>query len=291
MLVILLGLGTALSYGFADFFAALAGRRVRIIFVTWFAAISGLMLLLVLSIPMGATFSAEAIVVGAAGGAFSIIALTALYASLAMGPISVISPLGALVSAVVPTLLGVVWLGERFGELGWLAIVLALVAVVLVAMVPGEKVIRPSTRAILLAIVAGIGIGLAVTAIDRAPVDSGLATVIVLRATAALGLGLLGGIALLRKQTPGKNQEGWRIGAPTWGIIAVTGLLDACANVLFLLASREGGLAVVGVLTALYPLGTILLARVFLKERLALVQKLGVALALTASSLLAIAAN
>lgn len=291
MLVILLGLGTALSYGFADFFAALAGRRVRIVFVTWFAAIAGLILLLTLSIPMGATFSVEAVGVGVLGGLFSIVALTALYASLALGPISVISPLGALVSALVPALLGVIWLGERFAELGWLAIILALVAVVLVAMVPGERVIKPSTRAILLAIVAGIGIGLAVTAIDRAPAESGLATVIVLRATAAVGLGLLVGVTLLRKQTPGKNQEGWRIGARTWRLIVVTGLLDASANVLFLLASREGGLAVVGVLTALYPLGTILLARIFLKERLAAVQKFGVALALTASALLAIAAN
>lgn len=291
MLVILLGLGTALAYGFADFFAALAGRRVRIIFVTWFAAISGLALLLLLAIPLGASFSGEAISVGIAGGFFSIIALTALYASLAMGPISVISPLGALVSAIVPTFLGVLWLGETFAELGWLAIILALLAVVLVAMVPGEKVIRPSLRAILLAVVAGVGIGLAVTAIDRAPADSGLATVIVLRATAALGLGLLATITLLRKQTPGKNQEGWRIGGNTWRLIVVTGLLDASANVLFLLASREGGLAVVGVLTALYPLGTILLARVFLKEKLALVQKLGVVLALTASALLAISAN
>lgn len=291
MLVILLGLGTALSYGFADFFAALAGRRVRIIFVTWFAAISGLMLLLLLSIPMGATFSNEAILVGAAGGVFSIIALTALYASLALGPISVISPLGALVSAIVPTLLGVIWLGERFTELGWVAILLALVAVVLVAMVPGEKVLRPSTRAILLAVVAGIGIGLAVTAIDRAPADSGLATLIVLRATAALGLGLVVAVALLRKRRPGKENQGWQIGAGYWRLILITGLLDATANVLFLLASREGGLAVVGVLTALYPLGTILLARIFLKEKLASVQKVGVVLALTASSLLAISAN
>jgi drug/metabolite transporter (DMT)-like permease len=291
VLVILLGLGTALSYGFADFFAALAGRRVRIIFVTCLAAISGLVLLLTLSIPMGAAFSTEALLVGFAGGVFSIIALTALYASLALGPISVISPLGALVSAVVPTILGVIWLGERFGELGWFAILLAMVAVVLVAMVPGEKVIRPSNRAILLAIIAGIGIGLAVTAIDRAPADSGLATLIVLRMTAAIGLGIAAAGLLLRGQKPGKNSEGWRLGTRTWILIFVTGLLDACANVLFLLASREGGLAVVGVLTALYPLGTILLARIFLKERLAAVQKLGVVLALTASSLLAFSAN
>jgi drug/metabolite transporter (DMT)-like permease len=67
------------------------------------------------------------------------------------------------------------------------------------------------------------------------------------------------------------------------------GLLDASANVLFTLASRSGSLVIVGVLTALYPLGTILLARVILKEKVATIQKLGIALTLLASVLLAVA--
>ena len=67
------------------------------------------------------------------------------------------------------------------------------------------------------------------------------------------------------------------------------GALDATANILFTLASRTGSLTVVGVLTALYPLGTILLARLVLKEHVAATQKIGIALTLTASLLLALA--
>ena len=55
------------------------------------------------------------------------------------------------------------------------------------------------------------------------------------------------------------------------------------------LASRTGALTVVGVLTALYPLGTILLARLVLKEHVATTQKIGIALTLSASLLLALA--
>jgi drug/metabolite transporter (DMT)-like permease len=76
-----------------------------------------------------------------------------------------------------------------------------------------------------------------------------------------------------------------------WAAVGVAGLFDSSANVFFLLASRVPGgtLTVVSVLTALYPLGTIILARVFLKEKIALVQQAGILLALAGSALLALA--
>ncbi|MFE4726263.1 EamA family transporter [Microbacterium sp. NPDC056736] len=64
---------------------------------------------------------------------------------------------------------------------------------------------------------------------------------------------------------------------------------DAAANALILLALRTGDLAVVSALTALYPAGTIILASVVLRERVAAVQWVGLGLALTAGGLLAIA--
>jgi drug/metabolite transporter (DMT)-like permease len=65
--------------------------------------------------------------------------------------------------------------------------------------------------------------------------------------------------------------------------------LDATANVLFITATRVGTLSVVSVLTALYPLGTILLARIFLKEKIATTQSIGIALALAGSAIIAVA--
>ena len=58
-------------------------------------------------------------------------------------------------------------------------------------------------------------------------------------------------------------------------------------NVAFLIATRAGDLAVAAVLTSLYPVGTILLARIFLKERIAKSQLLGIVLALIGTTLIA----
>jgi drug/metabolite transporter (DMT)-like permease len=67
------------------------------------------------------------------------------------------------------------------------------------------------------------------------------------------------------------------------------GVVDVVANVLLLLGMRAGDLSVMSVLTAMYPAGTILLAAVVLRERIAPVQWLGLALALTAAGMLALA--
>ena len=75
---------------------------------------------------------------------------------------------------------------------------------------------------------------------------------------------------------------------PNFAASAAAGALDSLANFAFLLAVREGALAVVAVITALYPAGTVLLARVVLGERIGRTQLAGLGLAMVAVSLLAI---
>ncbi len=289
MLTAILGLLTAVTYGAADFFAAIASRKIRVVEVTALASLSGLIILSVLLPFMGGTFSSGAFFWGLMGGLSSVVALLCLYASLALGPISIISPLGALVSAIVPAIIGVSFLGESFSFLGWVAIALALIAVVLVGFVPGENVTLPKPRAIFLAIGAGIGIGIAVSSLARSPHDSGIAPIIVMRTTAALLLGAIVLFTALRNRNSNFGEPRTPITSRVLLTIVAAGSLDAGANIFFTLASRSGSLTVVGVLTALYPLGTILLARLVLKEHVATTQKIGIALTLTASLLLALA--
>ena len=59
------------------------------------------------------------------------------------------------------------------------------------------------------------------------------------------------------------------------GAIAAIGILDLLANTLFVLATGRGLLSVVGVLGALYPAVTVLLARALLHERLTRAQDAG----------------
>ena len=71
-------------------------------------------------------------------------------------------------------------------------------------------------------------------------------------------------------------------------ITALSGVCDAGANLFFLIATRHGYLSVASVITSLYPAGTILLAAIVLRERIAIVQYVGLALAIAAGALLAI---
>jgi drug/metabolite transporter (DMT)-like permease len=289
VLTIILGFATSLVYGFADFFGALGSRKINPVVVTFWSGLSGLFLLLVTSLFMGADFSAEGIFWGVTAGVASAFAMTCLYASLAIGPISILSPLGAVVSAIVPMIVGAIE-GDRFSLWGWVALAGILVAVVLVGFVPGDDVRLPSAKGLLLGLAAGAGIGLVLIALAKAPHDTGLTSVIFLRATSATLLGIFMVFSLL-KARKNKDASGERkpVPASLWWAVVVAGFFDSSANVFFTLASRVGSLSVVAVLTALYPLGTIILARIFLKEKIAKTQLVGILLALSASALLAVA--
>lgn len=288
MLTTILGLATAVSYGFADFFAAIASKKFKVVFVTAVASCTGLIAQIIASPFLGTKFSPDAFAWGLGAGVASVFALISLYASLAIGPISIVSPLGAVVSAIVPAMIAITWLGETFTPTGWVAVVVAIVAIVLVAFVPGEKVVTASKRGIWLSVLAGSSIGVAITCLSQSPADSGIAPILVMRTTATT---VLGGYVLFTLLRRGRAEAigTSKLTRTVWLTIIGAGLLDATANVLFTVASRTGGLAIVGLLTALYPLGTILLARIILKEKVAAIQKIGIALTLLASALLAVA--
>jgi drug/metabolite transporter (DMT)-like permease len=63
-----------------------------------------------------------------------------------------------------------------------------------------------------------------------------------------------------------------RVGRDAVWLIVVCGALDIFANVLYLLAAREGTLTIAATLSSLYPASTIILARFVLGERLRRIQ-------------------
>lgn len=285
MTTILLGLLTAVTYGFADFFGAVASKKIKPIVVTGVASASGLVLLLIAATWMGADYSASAVSWGIASGLASAFALSCLYAALALGPISIVSPITAVISAIVPAIVGLAQ-GDSFSVWGWLALGLILVAVVLVGFVPGDDVRLPTTPALLYSLGAGFGIGLVLIFLDAAPADSGLAPIILLRTVGAIVLAVASFIAIALDRRAGRKAE--PASSKFWTAVVITGVFDSLANIFFISASRSGSLTVVGVLTALYPVGTILLARLILKERIAVSQSIGIALAIGGSVLLAL---
>lgn len=290
MLIVIIGLASALVYGSADFFGGLAARRLGAIRTTAIGAAIGLVVLF-LALPItGGVWSSDAVVLGAITGVVGAIAIGLLYACLAIGPMSILSPLTAVISAIVPLTAGLIR-GERLGTIGVVAIVIALVAVVLVGFVPEKGAVRPSLRGILMAIGAGAAIGVFLIIIDLTPDDSGVIPLIANRAVnAAIMFSVVGVLILVARRrgvtAPRLSADELRTGL--WFALAC-GVLDAIANIGLLLGLRLGELSVLSVLTALYPAGTILLAALVLRERIAPVQYVGLALALVASAMLALA--
>jgi len=284
---VVIGIGSALIFGSADFLGGLASKRMSSILATAIAAVTGLVVLLLALPLLGGQWSIEAVLLGALSGVSGAIAIGLLYACLAIGPMSILSPLTAVVSAIVPLSVGLA-AGERLGTIGYVALGLALVAIVLVGFVPERGAVRPALKGVLMAIGSGIAIGAFLIIIDATPDDSGLVPLVLNRAVNAAIMftlvGVLVFIALRRGIAP--QPAGWKTGIR---LALACGVVDAIANAGLLLGVRLGDLSVMAVLTALYPAGTIILAAIVLKERIAIVQYVGLALAVIAGGMLALA--
>ncbi len=285
-MTIFFGLLSAFSYGYADFVGALAAKKVRAIAVTTVAFFFGLTIAIGLSFVVGANFSQAAITSGIYAGIASGIAISCLYAALALGPISIVSPLTAVISAIIPVIFDLTT-GASLGPFALIAIVLILVAVVLVAFIPGEDFRLPSLKALLYSVGAGLGFAGIFVFLDGAPSDSGLATLIVMRIV-GIALMLAGLTYAFFRYRPKQFLETSIFGRSLIWLVLLAGSGDVLGNVFFLVATRAGELAIAAVLTSLYPVGTILLARIVLKERIAKSQTLGIVLAIGACVLIAI---
>lgn len=277
MIALLLALGSSLAYGCADFLGGLGARKAHVLRTVMVAAPASLAVELLLWPVLGASFSPAALGWGAASGLASAAAFALLYKTLAIGPMNVLSPVTALVSAVLPVTVGLLQ-GEHLGMAGLLGLPLGLVAVVLVSAGHGTGSSRPSRTALLLALGAGAAIALQLIFLHQAPSGSGVAPLIIGRAVASVVTLTAAGL-LYRRLGPEK---------PAYALSATAGVLDSLANLLFLLAARSGDLTVVAVITALYPAGTVLLARSVLAERIHKGQVVGLDAAAVAVSLLAL---
>jgi drug/metabolite transporter (DMT)-like permease len=274
---LLLALASSLAYGAADFLGGVAARGAHVLGVVVIAAPASLLVELLLWPAVGASFAPGAVTWGAASGLASAAAFALLYRTLAIGPMSVLSPVTALVSAALPVSVGLIE-GESLSGLALGGMMLAFAAIVVVSGGTDTRAVRPSRTALALAFGAGAAIALQLVCLDQAPSDSGVAPLLVGRAVSSA---VVLAAAFAVRSSLGAAQ-------PNLPASAAAGALDSLANFAFLLAVREGDLAIVAVITALYPAATVVLARAFLAERLGTSQLAGLGLAAVAVSLLAV---
>jgi drug/metabolite transporter (DMT)-like permease len=276
-MVIVVSLMAAALYGSGDFCGALAARRATATQVVAGSHVVGLVGVTAVALLVAEGFTGRDLALGGAGGVFGGIGVGLLYRRLAEGPMYVVAPLTAITAAALPAAWGA-RAGEELSALAWVGVALALAAVGLVsAATPGVGSAPVTTRVVVESLLSGCGFGaffilLGVTDEATAPwpvVGARLTTSVALLAFLA-GTGR----QLVPPDTPSRL------------LIAATGLLEIGANVGFLYAATRGQLAVASVLTSLYPVVTVVLARLLLDERMTRIQLLGVAGALGATGLI-----
>ncbi|MDA0637684.1 DMT family transporter [Nonomuraea sp. MCN248] len=277
MTAVILATACAVVYGTADFFGGLATRRSRVLAVVALSQLAGFALILSLLPVLPGAFEGRAVLWGLGAGLSGAVGLVLFYRSLATGVMSVVAPTTAVTSAALPVGFGLLQ-GERPEPVALLGVALGLGAVLLVSQDRSAGG-AGSTRAVLTALAAGAGFGGFFILLSMASADAGLWPLAGAR-IASIGLVILLALATRRtlKPVPG-----------SLGVIVAAGVLDMVANVLYLLAQRQGLLSLVAVLVSLYPASTLLLARRVLGERLHAVQLAGVACALGAVALIAVA--
>jgi drug/metabolite transporter (DMT)-like permease len=304
-----LGLSSGLCWGAADFFGGMQSRRLPALTVAFWSQVAGalglVVALAIIGTPPGAAGAAGAgwgagslvegvleagIGWGLVAGVASGCALVLFYRGLAEGTMSVVAPVSAC-GAVVPVAAALLT-GHQPGAVAGLGVLAAISGVVVVSRThPGRgpgwgmRPARPGRpgRVLAMALGAALGFGLFYVFVDAGTTGSRGAPLWVIAGARVSSLMMLSTIALVGRRSA-LRWPGRRIGP-----VALVGIGDTGANLLFAYAAIGGNLAVVGVLGSLYPVATVVLARWLLGERLSAGQRAGVVLALTGVGLLAAA--
>jgi drug/metabolite transporter (DMT)-like permease len=293
-MVTVFALAAALCYGSADFLGGAATRRAPVLSVLGISASAGAAIVLAAALLAGGPPAAAGVGWGSCAGAAGGIGLMFFYAGLAAGPMSVVAPLSSLVSIVLPVGVALA-AGERPGPLVYLGALICLGAIVLVSSGGGSQAASPlrsssgppagsggaSTaprrrhglgRGIWYGIASGAAFGMFFVFIRNGGESGALWPVAVSRVT---GLAVVLAAAAVMRARP----VHWRAGGRLFAAALMSGVLDATANIWYVLATRAGLFGIAVVLTSLYSGVTVLLARVLLGERMRVVQRIGLALA------------
>ncbi|WP_223690318.1 DMT family transporter [Leifsonia poae] len=286
VLAVVLALGSSLVYGVSDFFGAVAARRLRVLPSTTLVYALATVAVGAILLGAGGSWTGATVLSGSLAGVFALVGMVSFYAALAAGPMTLLAPVIALLEAVVPISAALV-LGVRLSGWAWVAIGIAVIGTALISIERSEGRHSINARAAGFAVVSGVALGLSVVALDAAPTGSGFVPAFLETAVGLLVLLVAIGIVGLRR-SEGVVLRGGTGRRRAWIAAAGAGALLGVANALLIAALHTGNLAAVGVLVSLYPLSTIVLARILLKERITPVQSTGIVLALSASVLLGI---
>jgi len=272
---ILFGLGAALGWGAGDFTGGLASRKTGAYRAVFYSEVIGVILLLVVVWVSGESLPVRRVwLLAMLAGALGTIGLMLLYHSMTLGLMSIATPVSALLAASLPVLVGIFKEGipQTLTVIGF---GFALFAVWMISQGEGGVTdLFTHLSDLRLPLLAGLGFGSYFVLMHEA--TSTGATVWPMVASRSGGMILITVYMLVTRAS-------WKVeDASAWPMLAINGVLDVSGNVFFILAGQAGRLDVAAVLSSLFPGATVMLAWIFLKERLTRNQWIGVGSALAA---------
>jgi drug/metabolite transporter (DMT)-like permease len=279
VLGIALALGSSLVYGVSDFLGGLKSRTLPLLSVLLVSQASALVLLAINVIARGEGPPDERFLLyGALAGLCEAVGVAAFYRGLAVGVMSVVSPIAAT-APVVPVVAAVI-LGELPSFLQGIGILLALAGIAIISVEPGGRgASRDLAPSLLFGLLTALGFGGFLVAMDAAS-EGGVPWALLMARGAAVAA-FTSAFLLTRPRLGVRSVE--------LPVLILIGLLIIAADSMYAVASTEGLLSVVAVLSSLYPVVTILLARYYLQERLQRHQQLGAAASLSGAVLISAA--
>jgi drug/metabolite transporter (DMT)-like permease len=261
---IALGFSSAVAWGLADFLGGLKSRKLQLLTVLFVSQAAALVVLAPAAAIRGGGLPDASIVPWAALAAVGgTVGLAAFYRGLTVGAMGVVSPISSC-AAAIPVVVGVT-MGERPSALQFCGVAVAVAGVAVASYEPRSAERAGPATGVGLALVAALGFGFFFVCMDEAA-DRDLLWALVIERIAATAI--LGAAVLMARPS-------LRLGSSDARALVLIGLLDVSANALFAGATTIGLVSVVAVLGSLYPVTTIVLARIFLGERLRPTQRTG----------------
>jgi drug/metabolite transporter (DMT)-like permease len=277
MTAVLLSLAASCCWGVADFTGGLQSKRVAVPVVLALVEGTGLVLVLVVVAAAGKPFPGDrAVVLSLVAGVGGVLALGCFYRALSIGTMSIVAPISAT-GVALPVIVGVAT-GDELSVLVSAGLAVTVVGVILASREAHEDEGRAAAGrlSIGLALLAAVGFGSYFVLSDAAADDSVwwfLVLSRVIPVPALIGLALWRGIP--RPQPRAVL------------VLAAAGSLDCGATALYAVANTKGALSIVAVVGSLYPVATVVLARVVLGERIRPIQRAGVVAALAGVAMIA----
>jgi uncharacterized membrane protein len=269
---IALALSASLTWGFADFFGPLKARTLGALRVLVYVQVGGLVVIALVVAVRGKGPADVAVLLAIPAAASGTLGLYAYYRGVAVGAMSIVAPIAGI-SAAVPVVVGIVS-GDRPSLTQWLGIAAALGGVFLASREPGRggKVAAGAG----LALLAALGFGGFFPPMHAAGNADFWWAVLIFRVTSTFII--LAAVAIRRPPLAVAPMQ-----VP---LLALIGIGDMLGNLLFAAASTSGLVSITSVLASVYPIVTVVLARLVLKERVARSQEAGIALTLAGVALI-----